>query len=274
MWLLLLSYKTKEFFYFIQSAVKAGRTRRAQKLSQQTTVRMSINGEITAVRISRRSSIADEELHDKPDYEYDFIKPDEDEKPRRPISGGRNRTSRPKTGRVAKHKETVDNSEHIMRADSDQINLEKLLHSMLDLNGSKSSSALRTQRPRPFSAHQLSSGGGGGIAQDRPDSVISDDSSVARRQRQRPFSAHDSQLRTNYSFSNDKVDQIDRENQRLLREILKNQAKKVPAKQPVFAKRQEPLKVKSSASLNRMRFQQQVERDNLVSITRGRSQTH
>ena len=229
---------------------------------------MSINGEITAVRISRRSSIADEELHDKPDYNYDYIRPDEDEKARRPISGGRKRTSRPMSGKVPKHKDAVDNSEHIMRADSDQINLEKLLHSMLDLNDNKkNSSALRTQRQRPFSAHQLSAGrGGGGIKQDRPNSVISDDPSFARRQRQRPFSAHDSQLRTNYSFSNDKVDQIDRENQRLLREILKNQAKKVPAKQPVFAKRQEPLKVKSSASLNRMRFQQQVERENLVSI--------
>ena len=227
---------------------------------------MSINGEITAVRISRRSSIAEEELHDKPDYESDFIRPDQDERPRRPSSGGRNRTSRPSTGRVSKHKETVDNSEHIMRADSDQINLEKLLHSMLDLNDNKqSSSALRTQRQRPFSAHQLSVGRGV-VKKDRPDSVISDDPSFARRQRQRPFSAHDSQLRTNYSFSNDKVDQIDRENQRLLREILRNQAKKVPSKQPVFAKRQEPLKVKSSASLNRMRFQQQVERENLVSI--------
>ena len=217
---------------------------------------MSVNGEITAVRISRKSSLS----RDFVDEDVENSSDDEARRSRPPT--GRQRQPRPKTAKSRERFNTEDKStEQMLRADSDQIDLEKLLHSMLDINDNKKNGDLSTSRKgRPFSAHQL------GSYNDRPASEISNESFHGHKPRARPFSAHVQQdQRTNYSFSNDRVKDIDRENQRLLRELVRKQGKvESRSKQPVFIKKAEPLKVKSSATLNRIRVQQQIERENLV----------
>lgn len=214
------------------------------------TLKMSINGEITAVHISRKSSLSGsrEDILD-----FDNTR-DEEKIGGRPPSG----RHRPKSEKPVRSKEK--SSEHVLRADSDQIDLDKLLHSMLDINEQKnrSSHSRSANKHRPFSAHQFSS-----RFEDGGDSVISDDTFRQPKARVRPFSAHTEQeQRANYSFSNSKVEQIDRENQRLLKALMRQQEK---IKQP-YIRKAEPLRVQSSATLNRFRHQQQIERENLVRI--------
>ena len=209
---------------------------------------MSVNGEITAVRISRKSSLSGS-MEDILDYEREKF---EEERRSRPPSG----RQRPKSGRPSSKERSP---EQVMRADSDQIDLDKLLHSMLDINDNKSRNILprREDKRRPFSAHPSPK------YDDGQDSIVSDGSFSRPRTRLRPFSAHTEQERANYSFSNSKVDQIDRENQRLLKALMNQQEKN---KQPVLMKKAVPFKVQSSATLNRFRQQQQIERENMVCL--------
>uniref|UniRef100_G3Q0S0 Cilia- and flagella-associated protein 97 n=1 Tax=Gasterosteus aculeatus aculeatus TaxID=481459 RepID=G3Q0S0_GASAC len=67
--------------------------------------------------------------------------------------------------------------------------------------------------------------------------------------------------RKNYSFTNDEVQRIDRENQRLLRE-LSRQARKLPVASKL------PRSCLSHSALNRQREQQRIERENLAFLKR------
>jgi len=211
---------------------------------------MSINGEVTAIHISRKSTKAGpkEEILD---YEQEEVH--EEKLSSRPPSG----RHRPRNERLAREEEKERNVDQVMRADSDQIDLDRLLSSMLDISQHKNRKPVSQ---RPFSAYPVSRA-------DEPfDSFGSEDSFGQSRTRVRPFSAHtDKERKANYSFSNSKVEQIDRENQRLLKALMSHQKK---VKEPVFVKKAEPLKVHASATLNRFRHQQQIERENLAFLRR------
>lgn len=214
---------------------------------------MSVNGEVTAVHISRKSSLLGSR-EDIQDYEHG--KANDEKQNSRPPSG----RHRPRSGRLATRDEDNERSpDQVMRADSDQIDLDKLLSSMLDINESKNRQTLTkgVLKQRPFSAYPVSKN-----IDDGRDSVASDWSFSRPRTRLRPFSAHtEKEHMANYSFSNNKVEQIDRENQRLLKALMSHQKK---ISQPVVTRKAEPLRVHASATLNRFRHQQQIERENLV----------
>ncbi len=226
---------------------------------------MSINGEITAVHISRKSSLQSEsDRYDRND-DVEGEEAKHHKHKFRPKNG-----DRPRRGHSPAPRDKTTKKEQLLRADSDQIDLEKLLHSVLDINDFESRINLtngKGKKQRPFSAHQLSS------SKYNDDLVDADEkrSVMPERKSARPQSAHISpnsacqNNRTNYSFSNDTVDKIDRENQRLLKEIMRNQAKNSSSRQAAV-KKLEPVRVKSASALNRSRFQMQVERENLVCV--------
>lgn len=75
--------------------------------------------------------------------------------------------------------------------------------------------------------------------------------------------------RKNYSFTNDEVRSIDRENQRLLRELSRLSARPRPGSTPGKKTRMannSSLTRLSHSALNRQREQQRIERENLVSF--------
>lgn len=70
--------------------------------------------------------------------------------------------------------------------------------------------------------------------------------------------------RKNYSFTNDEVRQIDRENQRLLKELTKHSAK--PRNKSASVKKPSGSTPKMyHSAINRQREQQRIDRENLVS---------
>ena len=68
--------------------------------------------------------------------------------------------------------------------------------------------------------------------------------------------------RKNMSFSNAKVDAIDRENQRLLKQITKTRGRPKSAQPRKLLS--EPLRVQTSSEVNRHRFQRKVDMENQV----------
>lgn len=92
-------------------------------------------------------------------------------------------------------------------------------------------------------------------------------SSSRTRFRNRPSSsqsmADSNSAKLSMSFSNDKVRDIDIENQRLLREILRKKCNTPTQKKPAG-----PVRVRSAASINRSKKQQDIERDNLRLLNR------
>ena len=78
--------------------------------------------------------------------------------------------------------------------------------------------------------------------------------------------AHD---KKNYSFSNDQVNMIDRENQRLMEKIMRCNNESNTAKQrtvpKTYKKKSKP--VMTSSALNRQRQQQKIEQENLVNVS-------
>lgn len=75
--------------------------------------------------------------------------------------------------------------------------------------------------------------------------------------------------RKNYSFTNDEVRSIDRENQRLLRELSRLSPGPRPGstagRKPCVASSSPLIRV-SHSGLNRLREQKRIERENLVSL--------
>eukprot|EP00794_Sanderia_malayensis_P021275 gene21275-23346_t len=232
---------------------------------------MSINGEITAVHFSRKSS-----AQDQPGGNLFGETVNRNDKQ---LISRHKRSDRPKSGRRQDpvRRESSPTGEQLLRADSDQIDLDRLLHSVLDINDyeSRLQQTNAKGKRRPFSAHQLTSSSSTRAREDlfheRDDerrSIMSEGIS-GRVISQRPFSAQIPSVRnrTNYSFSNHTVDKIDRENQRLLKEIMRHQAKKSSSKQTTV-KKFEPVRVKSVAALNRNKLQAQIERENLAMLRR------
>lgn len=73
-------------------------------------------------------------------------------------------------------------------------------------------------------------------------------------------------IRKNYSFTNEEVRQIDRENQRLLKELSRQSAR--PRRSSTL-KTSVPLPRLYHSALNRQKEQQRIERENLVSFEWG-----
>ncbi|XP_057310478.1 cilia- and flagella-associated protein 97-like [Hydractinia symbiolongicarpus] len=92
-------------------------------------------------------------------------------------------------------------------------------------------------------------------------------SSSRARFKNRPSSsqsvADSNSAKLSMSFSNNQVRDIDIENQRLLREILRKKCQTPTQKKPAG-----PVRVRSAASINRSRKQQDIERENLRLLNR------
>lgn len=168
--------------------------------------------------------------------------------------------------------------EHFLLPNSDQIDLNLLLQAVLDINEKLNEkpterSKLEESRGGPTSKNDLES-----IQKDRDFddtasrhssvSSVSRHSSVSSASRSRPKSAvqlNESRRprppdRKNMSFSNTTVDAIDRENQRLLREITRTRGRPKSAQPRKVVS--EPLRVQTSSEVNRYRFQRKVDMEN------------
>lgn len=73
-------------------------------------------------------------------------------------------------------------------------------------------------------------------------------------------------IRKNYSFTNEEVRQIDRENQRLLKELSKQSAR--PRRSSTMKKTSVPQPRLYHTALNRQKEQQRIERENLAFLKR------
>ena len=162
--------------------------------------------------------------------------------------------------------------EHFLHPNSDQIDLNRLLQAVLDIN-----EKLNERQPQE-SVEKPDEIRGGTSAEDQWDDIkdkqdIDDTASrhsVASSSRSRPRSGlinaesrRPTPLeRKNMSFSNAKVDAIDRENQRLLREITRTRGRPKSAQKSKLVS--EPLRVQTSSEVNRCRFQRKVDMDNQV----------
>ena len=163
--------------------------------------------------------------------------------------------------------------EHFLHPNSDQIDLNLLLQAVLDIN--EKLNDRETERNIEGSETRATSTSKDESARVKReqdfDDTASRHSSVSFASRSsRPRSAvnlNESRRpapleRKNMSFSNTKVDAIDRENQRLLREITRTRGrpKSAQPRKPVS----EPLRVQTSSEVNRYRFQRKVDMENQV----------
>lgn len=165
--------------------------------------------------------------------------------------------------------------EHFLHPNSDQIDLNLLLQAVLDINeklNDKQADGIVADDPTTTSSkHNWESS-----KKDKDfDDNASRTSSVSTASRSRPRSAvhlNDSRRpppleRKNMSFSNTKVDAIDRENQRLLKEITRTRGRPKSAQPRKVIS--EPLRVQTSSEVNRYRFQRKVDMENQVRSTLG-----
>ena len=165
--------------------------------------------------------------------------------------------------------------EHFLHPNSDQIDLNLLLQAVLDinekLNDKETERNIEGSETRAMSTSKAESAS---VKREQDfDDTASRHSAVSSASRSsRPRSAvnlNESRRpapleRKNMSFSNTKVDAIDRENQRLLREITRTRGrpKSAQPRKPVS----EPLRVQTSSEVNRYRFQRKVDMENQVSF--------
>ena len=165
--------------------------------------------------------------------------------------------------------------EHFLLPNSDQIDLNLLLQAVLDINEKLN------DKPAEKSKLEDSTTGDCTTSKDDRESTKMDKdfddtasrhSSVSSTSRTRPRSAvHLSESRRprplerkNMSFSNTTVDAIDRENQRLLKEITRTRGRPKSAQPKKLLS--EPLRVQTSSEVNRYRFQRKVDMENQVSV--------
>lgn len=160
--------------------------------------------------------------------------------------------------------------EHFLHPNSDQIDLNLLLKAVLDINeklNEKQADKMEDDT-RTTSNHDRESS----EKEKDFDDNASRHSSVSTASRSRPRSAvHLSESRRppplerkNMSFSNTTVDAIDRENQRLLKEITRTRGR--PKSAQTRKPNSEPLRVQTSSEVNRYRFQRKVDMENQVSL--------
>lgn len=159
--------------------------------------------------------------------------------------------------------------EHFLHPNSDQIDLNLLLQAVLDINeklndkqADKMEEGVRTTASKNDWEF---------VREEKDfDDTASRRSSISTASRSRPRSAvHLNESRgppplerKNMSFSNAKVDAIDRENQRLLKQITKTRGRPKSAQPRKLLS--EPLRVQTSSEVNRHRFQRQVDMENQV----------
>lgn len=165
--------------------------------------------------------------------------------------------------------------EHFLHPNSDQIDLNLLLQAVLDinekLNDRESEGNIEGSETRAMSTSKNESASVK-REQDFDDTASRHSAASSASRSSRPRSAvnlNESRRpapleRKNMSFSNTKVDAIDRENQRLLREITRTRGrpKSAQPRKPVS----EPLRVQTSSEVNRCRFQRKVDMENQVSF--------
>lgn len=180
----------------------------------------------------------------------------------------------------ASHDKTDDRlkKEHFLHPNSDQIDLNLLLQAVLDINeklndrqADKTMEHVAETRGRTTSKDEWERARRGIDFDD----TASRHSSVSSASRSRPRSAVNSNEsrrptpldRKNMSFSNTKVDAIDRENQRLLKEITRTRGRPKTAQPRKLVS--EPLRVQTSSEVNRYRFQRKVDMENQVSLLRN-----
>ena len=153
--------------------------------------------------------------------------------------------------------------EHLLHPNSDEIDLNALLQAVLDINDrlQEQESKKQCEAEKMEVNERLS---------EMYSSTVSSDSEFSRPPRCRPKSAKCLSSATkpapidrkNMSFCNDRVDQIDRENRRLLNEISKRRIS--PKSAAVRRLPIEPIRVQTASELNRQRFHQKVDVENQV----------
>ena len=156
--------------------------------------------------------------------------------------------------------------EHFLHPNSDQIDLNLLLQAVLDINEKLNDKQADNMEEGPASKYDWEV-----VKKEKDfDDTASRHSSVSTASRSRPRSAvhlNESRRpppleRKNMSFSNAKVDAIDRENQRLLKQITRTRGRPKSAQPRKLLS--EPLRVQTSSEVNRYRFQRKVDTENQV----------
>ncbi|XP_020911762.2 cilia- and flagella-associated protein 97 [Exaiptasia diaphana] len=161
--------------------------------------------------------------------------------------------------------------EHFLKPDSDQIDLNLLLKAVLDISE-------KLDRDK----EQASSKGleNGTTRSSSEKTVEFDQTSIASSTKSRPKSSrrYDGVHRAtpierkNMSFSNSKVLDIDRENQRLLKKISSTSRKRPKSTSSATSRSlAEPMRVQTAAEVNRARFQRRVDDENQKILSRLKS---
>jgi len=163
--------------------------------------------------------------------------------------------------------------EHFLHPNSDQIDLNLLLQAVLDINEKLNDRQEDRNMEEVAETRARSSLKDGSAKRGNDfDDTASRHSSVSSASRTRPRSAVNQSEsrrpppleRKNMSFSNAMVDAIDRENQRLLKEITRTRGR--PKSAQLKKHSSEPLRVQTSSEVNRYRFQRKVDMENQVSF--------
>ena len=160
--------------------------------------------------------------------------------------------------------------EHFLHPNSDQIDLNLLLQAVLDINEKLNDK--QAEKMEEGVRTTASQNDWGEVVENEKDfdDTASRRSSMSTASRSRPRSAvhlNESRRpppleRKNMSFSNAKVDAIDRENQRLLKQITRTRGRPKSAQPRKLLS--EPLRVQTSSEVNRYRFQRKVDMENQV----------
>ena len=165
--------------------------------------------------------------------------------------------------------------EHFLHPNSDQIDLNLLLQAVLDINEKLNERQVDRDMEDVAATRARSSSKGDWESAKRGkdfDDTASRHSLMSSASRSRPRSAvngNESRRpapleRKNMSFSNTKVDAIDRENQRLLKEITRSRGRPKTSQPRKLVS--EPLRVQTSSEVNRYRFQRKVDMENQVRL--------
>jgi hypothetical protein len=168
--------------------------------------------------------------------------------------------------------------DHFLKSNSDQIDLNLLLKAVLDisekLDRDKEMGNGDFEKPSTSTQHETTSSKERTVEFDRRSLASASSSRPRSNYRYRGEGRAAPTERKNLSFSNNKVIDIDRENQRLLKKI--NTTTRARPKSAVASSKRafaEPMRVQTPAEVNRTRFQKKVDEENQVSIQMFRENT-
>lgn len=135
--------------------------------------------------------------------------------------------------------------EHLLRGDKDSVNLKVLMEAILEMERDKEQEHSESNSHKRYRASRSNR---------NPSSISGTVSSNVS-----------CSSKTNLSFSNSRAREIDRENQRLMKEILKHsRTKKKASTQKKLSKPMPATNVITSATVNRIREQERIDRENKV----------